>query len=882
MPRNLGDHPTLALRSTRPAPWVSWAIVLLFALPALPGAAAGAAALAPPQPGLHLRAPPSLGLAGLLNGPVVPRTHPSFQVDPYSYYSAEPAPMGIADFGVDPATDTGYTYNTTEFLGSANISSLTVLNDSNTGAIDQMSIQLNVVLVVNGSGGTFTYWIQDVAFLNTTSDLIQFIDNVWNMTSYGAYTTGNDITGNGTGYYGWYYDIASSYLTGNDVVLSYPATVQLRVISSIVGGYPAVAFEYNDTGSWVTYDNIIVAFGHGYSSEGFVVDGTSYNSYGLFNDAELILGGPGGGSQTTDTGSKMGLTLEYWNGHNLQPVINAYNFGSDTAEGIDHVVDRVEWVPSDGTLFGEVAKGTSRGLGTLYDHSFDAILNVSAPLGSGTLLLNGTVVASYIGGDANLTVAPGNYDLSLDTTTGALYGTEPIVVPAGAYVPIAFGVSGSYPVTIKETGLPTGTPWSVTIGPNLSRSAGTVINLLERNGTYPYTVTPIPGWTATPWSGNFTVAGKAVTVGISWTRVTYPITFTETGLPAGTFWQVVVGGAGINGRTATLQIDEPNGTYAYQVDGIAGYTATPASGSVPVNGAGQSYSIAWGIAKFDLTFLEQGLPSGTVWTVNVEGAPNEVFTPSFRVSVPNGTYPYQLGLVPGFFTSQPSGTAVIDGRAVQVEFNFTAFRTPVNFTETGLPSGTNWSVSVAGLSTSGTGRSFVLDLLNGTYEATVAARAPYALSIANVSVAVHGAPIEVPVPFAPLPGWLTGSVAPDGATVTVNGTVLTLSSGAFNLTLPIGNYTLVVTLSGYQTVTREVSIAPGEATSISLTLNPLPVTHTGNGTQPVHLSGSGGIQTWGLWAAVAAATIAVVAVVAYAISRRRRTLPTAPEEPPAE
>jgi hypothetical protein len=857
-----------------------WGIVLLLALPALPAGTGIIVAAGAPAHGGHPLAPATPGLPQL-GGPVTPRARTSFQVNPYAYYSSEPAPMGIADFGVDPSSGAGYTYNTTQFVGTVNTSSLTVLNYTNVGEIDQLSIQLNVVLVVNGSGGQYQYWIQDVAFLNTTSNLIEFIDNVWNMSSSGAYTTGTDITGNGTGYYGWYYDIAGSYLTGNDITLTYPSTFQLRVVSSTnAHGYPTVAFEYNDTGAWETYDNIIVAFAQGYYDQGFVVNGTAYNPFGLYDDAELILGGPGGGSQTTLQRSHLGLTLDYWNGHNLQPVVNAYNFGSDTAEGINHVVDQGGFLPANGTLYGVLSKGGTHGLGTLYDHGFDSLLNVSSPLAAGLVVLNGTVEASFIGNDANLTIAPGTYDLQLETPTGSSYASETIVVPAGAYVPVVFGVRGSYAVTFKETGLTTGTPWSVTLGANVSRSAGTVINLLEVNGTYPFVVSPIAGWTAAPWSGNFTVNGQAVTVGIAWTRVTYPVTFNETGLPSGTYWQVIVGGAGVNGRSSSLQIDEPNGTYAYQVSGIAGFVATPSSGSVDVAANGRVFTIAFGVATYDLTLTAHGLPSGTSWTVVVGGTEYLVLTGSVSVPLPNGTYDYQLGRVPGFTATPSNGTARISGLPIQVRFNFTEFLTPVTFTEQGLPLGTNWTVAVAGIAGSSTRSTIALDVINGSYLATVSARAPYSLAIGNVSFQADGMPVAVSVPFGPLPGWLSGTVDPSGSSVSVNGTVLVLTNGAFNVTLPIGNYTLVAQLAGYQTVVRTVTIGPGAGSSVALNLSEIPPpTGAGNGTQPIHASNPGTVGSWDLWAALGIVAAGVAAVVVVAVSRRRRDPPEPVDEP---
>jgi hypothetical protein len=862
------------------APWIPVGIVLLLLLTGVPLALSEVPTTGAPSAG-HLARPPAIAGRPDLGGPVIPRAHRGLQVNPYSYYSTEPAPMGIADFGVDPATGNGYTYNTTEFVGTLGISSLTVLNANNTGSIDQMSIQLNVVLVINGSGGTFTYWIQDVAFLNTTTNMVQFINNVWNMSSSGASTSCTDITGNGTGCYGWYYTYASSFLPGNDISLTYPASIGLRVISSISAGLPSVAFEYNDTGSWVTYDNIVVSFASGYSSQGFVVDGNSYNPFGLFNDAELILGGPGGGSQTAAVTSNLSLTLGYWNGHNVQPITNAYNFGSDTAEGISNIVDRGQYWPVNGTLYGAATNGSSHGLATLWDRSYAALLNVSSPLTSGYLVLNGTTVASFVGSDANVTVAPGRYNVELETTAGSLYANKSVVVPRGAYVPVVFGAAGSYSVTVKETGLPTGTSWSVTIGTNLYRSSGTVINLLEFNGTYPFHVTPIAGWAASPWSGNFSVFGRAAVVNIAWSRVTYPVTFTETGLPGGSQWQVILGGTGVNGKTASLQVDEPNGTYSFTVSGPTGYEATPGTGSVSVTAAARSIAISWSVAKFPLTLTEQGLPAETSWTVVVAGSEHFTSTASLNILLPNGSYTYQVGLIAGFAASDPSGPVEIAGAPVLILLNFTPFESRVTFTETGLPAGTNWSVSAGGLTATGTSTALVLDLVNGSYDAKVTDHAPYTETGSVLTVQVRGAPLGVPVPFAPLPGWLDGTLTPAGATLVVNGTGVALTpSGAFNVTLPPGSYTLTAELTGYETITETITIGPGAGTPVTLALTIISSGgHTKNGTTPIHLSSNGGLSTWDLEVGLVI-VVAAVAVAAVAGLMRRRSAP--PSTEPAE
>ena len=74
---------------------------------------------------------------------------------------------------------------------------------------------------------------------------------------------------------------------------------------------------------------------------------------------------------------------------------------------------------------------------------------------------------------------------------------------------------------------------------------------------------------------------------------TYSVTFPQSGLPAGTSWSVTLNGQTLSSTTSTITFSEPNGTYAYTVGAVNGYTATPSSGSVTVNGVSQTVAITF-------------------------------------------------------------------------------------------------------------------------------------------------------------------------------------------------------------------------------------------------------------------------------------------------
>jgi hypothetical protein len=82
-----------------------------------------------------------------------------------------------------------------------------------------------------------------------------------------------------------------------------------------------------------------------------------------------------------------------------------------------------------------------------------------------------------------------------------------------------------------------------------------------------------------------TVKGANVNVPITFTLVTYKMTFTESGLANGTLWDITLNGALESSTTNTIIFMVPNGTYTYIVGSVSGYTVSPTSGNVKVNGA---------------------------------------------------------------------------------------------------------------------------------------------------------------------------------------------------------------------------------------------------------------------------------------------------------
>jgi len=191
-------------------------------------------------------------------------------------------------------------------------------------------------------------------------------------------------------------------------------------------------------------------------------------------------------------------------------------------------------------------------------------------------------------------------------------------------------------VTFSESGLPNGTPWSVVLdGRNVS-STSAEIGFVVPNGTYSYEVGFDTWYLATPSSGSLVVGSTNVSVPIVFTaRPLFPLTFDETGAPAGAEWNVSVGVPARNlstlGKAITLGVSV--GVTTFELTPPAGYGVESVTGKGSVN---QTLVNVSGTTRLHvrfapmetLTFRETGLAYGVSWQVFLEsalghGGPNE-------------------------------------------------------------------------------------------------------------------------------------------------------------------------------------------------------------------------------------------------------------------
>ncbi len=160
---------------------------------------------------------------------------------------------------------------------------------------------------------------------------------------------------------------------------------------------------------------------------------------------------------------------------------------------------------------------------------------------------------------------------------------------------------------------------------------------------------------------------------------TFSVTFTESGLATGTAWSVTLNGVTESSTTSSLVFAIAMGSYSYFVGGVAGFTVSPASGSIVVSGGGSTYSVpvTFAAATYAVTLSEGGLASGTTWSATVNGQTQSTSGSSLVFYLADGSYAYSFGSVSGYnLGTNSSGTLTVSGAPLAVAASYSPTNTP--------------------------------------------------------------------------------------------------------------------------------------------------------------------------------------------------------------
>lgn len=295
-----------------------------------------------------------------------------------------------------------------------------------------------------------------------------------------------------------------------------------------------------------------------------------------------------------------------------------------------------------------------------------------------------------------------------------------------------------YNVTFVESGLKSGTPWSVEISGRAFTSGknSRYVNLSLPNGTYDFRIPHVDHMVAVPPQDSIIVNGENITFQVVF-KYGYVVNFTQDGLPLNKTWSLSAWfyTRQFSGNSGTLYF--PNGSY--------NYTATPSdlnyygeSGIFTVNGSPETVNMTFRHGRFNVSFLEKGLDPGQEWRVR---ATNETSSLTISNTTDNITF-YLYGGEYTFYI-YPSGkdapnlsviTLNTNGQNQTVEVNF-SYGYFVTFREVGLSVGTAWGISFNGLNNMTTNTTVEFEVPNGSYRySTLGNETPYSASSGTVNV----------------------------------------------------------------------------------------------------------------------------------------------------
>lgn len=210
-------------------------------------------------------------------------------------------------------------------------------------------------------------------------------------------------------------------------------------------------------------------------------------------------------------------------------------------------------------------------------------------------------------------------------------------------------------------------------------------------------------------------------------------------------------------------------------------------------------------AKYNVNFIENGLPSGTTWYVSLENTTLSSSSNTITFQESNGTYKFSVQSIGNLSPYPSSGSITVLGHTLNVSITFAPPKSyVVNFNPQGIPPDYQWWVVLNNTKKISTGlNSISFTLTNGTYSYEIGGGAGYTPSPSNGIVKVMGREVNILISFVPEHFNLVikENGLPSGMSwyVLLNGNEYSSSNSTIIIPLTDGNYTInLVSFQGFK------------------------------------------------------------------------------------
>ena len=233
-------------------------------------------------------------------------------------------------------------------------------------------------------------------------------------------------------------------------------------------------------------------------------------------------------------------------------------------------------------------------------------------------------------------------------------------------------IPGAVYVNFAETGLTSGTTWSVTMTPSggfPSTKSSTTWEIqfdAAENTKYTYSVSTVFGTTPSPSSGTLNIGTQGETVDATYSPA-YEVTFAQnssSALPTGTQWTARLGSSSYSATGTSISVGVSDGTFSYSVGRLSQYSPIPASGSAIVSGNSM---------QIEVYFI-----NNTTTISSIKKLVN-YFDPNWNYSsIDLAGFTYTADNVSGYYNDSACGALVLNNTT----YSFTFWQTDLNSTTT--------------------------------------------------------------------------------------------------------------------------------------------------------------------------------------------------------
>ena len=197
----------------------------------------------------------------------------------------------------------------------------------------------------------------------------------------------------------------------------------------------------------------------------------------------------------------------------------------------------------------------------------------------------------------------------------------------------------------------------------------------------------------------------------------------------------VVGNVTVGAMPMRLLYDPTNGYI---------YVANSFSGSISVIEASP-------YKTYTVSFDQSGLPPGTTWSVSLANVMKTSNSNRLEFQVLNGSYQWSVSSPYGYVVNPQSGTLDVrgDNQSVDLIFKPSSSTYALTFSESGLPNGARWSLSVGGNAYATENKNITFSLKPGDYNFSVRPADGYYSVPSFGSIVVSNKPVTLSLLFVP-------------------------------------------------------------------------------------------------------------------------------------